>query len=94
MDKTKNGNCNGNGNDHWKVSVAEFRGYMRGTLEGINKEIKQQKRDMNFVKKDIVKIKEYIAGRKAVHGVKSAVFGFIGGVFTLIIGFVLYKVFG
>ncbi len=88
MDKNKNGN------NHWKVSVAEFRGYMRGTLEGIQKEIKDQKKDMSFVKKDIVKIKEYVAGRKAVHGFKSAVWGFIGGAFIVVIGFLLYKFFG
>ncbi len=90
MDKNKNGN----GNNHWKVSVAEFRGYMRGTLEGIQKEIVTQKKDMNFVKKDIVKIKEYIAGRKAVQNIRSAVWGFIGSMFFLVVGFILYKVFG
>jgi len=91
MDKNKN--CNGN-NNHWKVSVAEFRGYMRGTLEGIEKVIKEQKKDMCTVKKDIVKIKEYIAGRKAVQNFRSAFWGFIGSVVFLILGFALYKLFG
>lgn len=88
MDKDKNGN------NSWKVSVADFRGYMRGKLEDIEVVIKDQKKDMNFVKKDIVKIKEYIAGRKAVHGVKSAIFGSVGGIVVVIVGFILYKLFG
>ena len=49
---------NGNGNNHWKVSVAEFRGYMRGKLEDIVLVAVDQKKEMNAVKKDIVKIKE------------------------------------
>ena len=89
MDKK---NCNSN--NHWKVSVAEFRGYMRGTLEGIEKVIKEQKKDMRIVKNDIVKIKEFIAGRKAVQNFRSAVWGFIGSVFMLGLGFALYKLFG
>jgi len=89
MDKNKNNN-----NNSWKVSVADFRGYMRGKLEDIEIVIKDQKKDMNFVKKDIVKIKEFIAGRKAVQNLRSSVWGFIGGVFMLILGFALYKIFG
>ena len=85
---------NSNSNNSWKVSVADFRGYMRGTLEGIQKEIKEQKKDMRTVKNDIVKIKVYIGGRKAVQNFRSAVWGFIGSMFMLILGFVLYKVFG
>lgn len=90
MDKGKNNN----GNNHWKVSAAEFRGHMRGTLEGIETAIKDQKKDMRTVKNDIVKIKEYIAGRKAVQNIKSAVFGIIGGTFSVLVGFILYKLFG
>ena len=89
MDKK---NCNSN--NSWKVSVADFRGYMRGKLEDIEVVIKDQKKDMNFVKKDIVKIKEYIAGRKAVQNFRSAVWGFIGSIFMLGLGFALYKIFG
>ena len=85
---------NSNNNNSWKVSVADFRGYMRGKLEDIEVVIKDQKKDMNFVKKDIVKIKEYIAGRKAVQNFRSAVWGFIGSMFMLGLGFVLYKIFG
>ena len=85
---------NGNGNNHWKVSVAEFRGYMRGKLEDIVLVAVDQKKEMNAVKKDIVKIKEYIAGRKAVQNFRSAFWGFIGSMFFLVLGFVLYKVFG
>jgi len=92
MDKNKNGN--GNGNSHWKVSVAEFRGHVRGTLEGIEKVIKEQKEDIGTVKDDIVKIKEYIAGRKAVQNFRSALWGFIGSAFMLALGFALYKIFG
>jgi len=89
MDKK---NCNSN--NSWKVSVADFRGYMRGKLEDIEVVIKDQKKDMSFVKKDIVKIKEYIAGRKAVQNFRSAIWGFIGSVFMLGLGFILYKLFG
>jgi len=81
-------------NNHWKVSVAEFRGYMRGKLEDIVTVAVDQKKELNIVKKDIVKIKEYIAGRKAVQNLRSAIWGFIGSVFMLLVGFVLYKVFG
>ena len=83
-----------NSNNHWKVSVAEFRGYMRGKLEDIVTVAVDQKKELNIVKKDIVKIKEYIAGRKAVQNFRSGLWGFIGGFIMLLIGFVLYKVFG
>lgn len=89
MDKK---NCNNN--NSWKISAAGFRGYMRGILEGIQKEIKEQKKDMNMVKNDIVEIKEYIAGKKAVQNLRSAVWGFIGSIFMLTLGFALYKIFG
>jgi len=89
MEENKNKN-----NMHWKVSVAEFRGYMRGKLEDIALVAREQKKEMTTVKNDIVKIKEYIAGRKAVQNFRSAFWGFIGSLFFLILGFVLYKVFG
>ena len=81
-------------NNHWKVSVAEFRGYMRGKLEDIVVAAKEQKKELNIVKNDIVEIKEYIAGKKAVQNLRSAIWGFIGSVFMLGLGFVLYKIFG
>lgn len=85
---------NNKSNDRWKVSVAEFRGYMRAKLEAIVEVAKEQKEELNIVKKDIVKIKVYIGGRKAVQNLRSTIWGFIGGIFTLIIGFCLYKIFG
>ena len=88
MDKNK---CD---NNSWKVSVADFRGYMRAKLEDIEVVIKDQKKDLGRVQKDIVKIKEWVAGRKAIQNVRSTVFGFLGGIFTLVVGFILHKLFG
>lgn len=85
---------NNKNNNHWKVSVAEFRGYMRGKLEDIVEVAKEQRKELNAVKKDIVKIKVYIGGRKAVQNFRSGFWGFIGGVFMLLLGFALYKIFG
>jgi len=81
-------------NNHWKVSVAEFRGYMRAKLENIESTAKEQKKELTIVKGDIVTIKEFIAGRKAVQNFRSTIWGFIGGIFTLLVGAILYKIFG
>ena len=75
------------GNDRWKVSVAEFRGYMRRAID-TNTE------DLSQLKKDMVKVKIYIGARKAVQNLRSTIWGFIGGMFMLILGFALYKIFG
>ena len=81
-------------NDRWKVSPDEFRGYMRAKLENIEFVGTEQRKDMTAVKKDIVRIKLYIAGAKAVQKFRSSLWGSIGGVIAVVVGFCLYKLFG
>ena len=74
-------------NDYWKVSVAEFRGYMKRAMETNTKDLSQLKSDM-------IQVKVYIGARKAVQNLRSAIWGFIGSLFFLTLGFALYKIFG
>jgi len=75
------------GNDYWKVPVAEFRGYMKRAVD-------TNTTDLTQLKEDMIAVKIYIGARKAVQNLRSTIWGFIGGIFTLIIGFTLYKIFG
>ena len=74
-------------NDYWKVSVSEFRGYMKRAMETNTKDLTQ-------LKKDMIQVKVYIGARKAVQNLRSAIWGFIGSLFFLTLGFALYKIFG
>ena len=74
-------------NYYWKVSVAEIRRYMKRAVD-TNTE------DLSQLKEDMIAVKIYIGARKAVQNLRSTIWGFIGGMFMLILGFALYKIFG
>ena len=86
-----NGN-NGNNGTNWKVSVAEFRGFVKATLENLNTTLEAHGKSITIVKNDIQKIHEYMAGQKAVQRFKGTFYGVIGGgIFTLAI-YIIQKV--
>ena len=74
-------------NDYWKVSTAKFQGYMKRAMD-------TNTMDLTQLKEDMIQVKIYIGARKAVQNLRSAVWGFFGSVFMLLIGFALYKIFG
>jgi len=95
MDKK---NCN---NRKTIIPAAEFRGWAKAKIEDLWGEMEQFRKEQYLftqaqekVEMAINGIQQYIAGRKAVQNFRSGVWGFIGGVFMLILGFALYKLFG
>lgn len=83
------------------IKAAEFRGWAKAKIEDLWGEMEQFRKEQYLftqaqekVEVAIVSIKEYIAGRKAVQNFRSGLWGFIGGFIMLLVGFVLYKVFG
>jgi len=83
------------------IKAAEFRGWAKAKIEDLWGEMEQFRIEQHLFTKAQEKvetaiggIQQYIAGRKAVQNFKSAFWGFIGSVFMLGLGFVLYKLFG
>ena len=74
-------------NDYWKVSAAKFQGYMKRAVD-------TNTTDLTQLKEDMIAVKIYIGARKAVQNLRSAIWGFIGSLFFLTLGFALYKIFG
>lgn len=96
MDNDKNSNDK---NSIMRAGV--FRGWAQAKIEDLWAEMEQFRKEQYLftqaqekVETAINGIQQYIAGRKAVQNFRSAVWGFIGSAFFLILGFVLYKVFG
>lgn len=94
--ETKNNN-----NKKTIIKAAEFRGWAKAKIEDLWGEMEQFRKEQYLftqaqekVEVAINGIQQYIAGRKAVQNFKSAFWGFIGSVFMLGLGFVLYKLFG
>jgi len=83
------------------IKAAEFRGWAKAKIEDLWSEMEQFRKEQYLftqaqekVEVFIVEIKEYIAGRKAVQNFRSGLWGFVGGFIMLLVGFVLYKIFG
>ena len=83
------------------IKAAEFRGWAKAKIEDLWGEMEQFRKEQYLftlaqekVETAINGIQQYIAGRKAVQNFKSAFWGFVGSVFMLLLGFVLYKLFG
>jgi len=83
------------------IKAAEFRGWAKAKIEDLWGEMEQFRKEQYLftqaqekVETAINGIQQYIAGRKAVQNFRSGFWGFVGGVFMLILGFVLYKLFG
>jgi len=90
-----------NNNRKTIIPAAEFRGWAKAKIEDLWGEMEQFRKEQYLFTKAQEKvetaingIQQYIAGRKAVQNFRSAFWGFIGSMFMLILGFVLYKVFG
>ncbi len=66
-----NGDC-----QEWKVSNAEFRGFMKATLENIEKSIDSLCRD---TKEQDIRLNK-VENRLTATEVKGGVFGFLGGI--------------
>jgi len=88
-------------NSNNKITAAEFRGWAKAKIEDLWQEMEQFRTEQYLFTKAQEKvetaingIQQYIAGRKAVQNFRSGLWGFIGGMFMLILGFVLYKLFG
>ena len=88
---------------NWKCKVDEFRGFMKEKVENLEKLIAghckgAEARRIEHIKelKDIntkmSTIEQYMAAHKAVQKFKSSLWGFLGGLLSLMIGFILYKV--
>ena len=83
------------------IKAAEFRGWAKAKIEDLWNEMEQFRteqylftRAQEKVETAINGIQQYIAGRKAVQNFRSGLWGFIGGFIMLLVGFVLYKLFG
>ena len=98
-----NEQASGNNNNEKKtiIKAAEFRGWAKAKIEDLWVEMEQFRKEQYLftqaqekVEVAINGIQQYIAGRKAIQNIRSAVWGFFGGVFMLALGFALYKMFG
>jgi len=83
------------------IKAAEFRGWAKAKIEDLWLEMEQFRKEQYLftraqekVEIAINGIQQYIAGRKAVENLRSAIWGFIGSMFMLGLGFALYKIFG
>lgn len=94
---------NNNEFKNWKCKVDVFRGLVKGKLEALEKLIEThckgaETRRVEYVKelKDINTkigtIEQYMAARKAVQKHRASIWGFVGGLFSLLVGFILYKI--
>lgn len=83
---------NENNTNGWKVSVAEFRGFVKAKLEELGATLKTHCDNINEIQDDVQKIHEYIAGQKAVQRIKGTFYGVIGGGFFTLIIYIIQKV--
>ena len=95
--------ASGNNNNDKKtiINAAWFRGWAYAKIEDLWTEMEQFRKEQYLftqaqekVEEAINGIQQYIAGRKAIQNIRSAAWGFFGGVFMLALGFALYKMFG
>lgn len=95
---------NNNNFKNWKCKVDEFRGFMKSEVESLKnlvtthcKGAETRRTEINTELKGINekmgKVEQYMAARKAVRSFKSALWGFVGGLVSLGVGFILYKIF-
>jgi len=92
---------NNNNDKKTIIKAAEFRGWAKAKIEDLWGEMEQFRKEQYLfteaqekVETAINGIQQYIAGRKAVQNFRSGLWGFVGGFIMLLVGFVLYKVFG
>jgi len=74
-----------NGDTEWKVTAAEFRGYMKANIEDIKEQLKEIKRENKLQSININKNKDDITTIKTSAGVISGFVSFV----IVIVGFIL-----
>ena len=68
----------------WKVSVAEFRGFVKAKLESIETNIQKNCGNIEALETSVSELKQYVATKQAVQKVKASFWGFIGGLIPVL----------
>ncbi|KKK82918.1 hypothetical protein LCGC14_2798590 [marine sediment metagenome] len=68
-------------NGEWRVSQAEFNGFVKAKLEGIAKEQTGTNKELQYLNKEIIKNGKAIVGLK----IKSGIWGALGGLLPVCI---------
>ena len=64
-------------NNNWKVTEAEFRGYVKGRLESIDKDIQDIKTDLRQIKKTLNNVQITAIRNSAVISIVIVIIGTI-----------------
>ncbi len=94
---------NNNNFKNWKCKVDEFRGFMKKAVTDLETLIAthckgaetrriELDKSLKTINEKMGSIEQYMAAHKAVQRFKSSLWGFLGGLFSLAVGFILYKV--
>lgn len=78
-----NQNQTNNNSKSWRTKNDEFRGYVKAKLEDLEKKIdghcESAEERRKEIADDLTKIKEYVAGKRAISKFKNGIWGALGG---------------
>jgi len=80
---------NKNAKNNSVMKAAEYRGWSKAKIEGIEITITGHGKCLRTIQADIVIIKQFIAANNAVKKLKSGMFGFLGGLLPAVVYVIL-----